>query len=61
MVKGLMGQFLKGRGPIRERREGEGAKGVAGALVGQPPVRGPWGWLAVPPLPLLSFSPTLRL
>ena len=34
MVKGLMGQFPEGRGPIRERREGEGAKGVAGALVG---------------------------
>ena len=50
-----MGQFLEGRGPIRERQEGEGAKGVAGSLVGQPPCVGPMGVAggATPPPPLL--------
>ena len=55
MVKGLMGQFLEGEGPLWKGEREKGAKGVVGALVGQPSCAGPMGLVggATPPPPLL--------
>ena len=55
MVKGLRGQFPEGEGPLGKGEREKGAKGVAGALVGQPLRVGPMGVAggATPPPPLL--------